>query len=358
MKIAIATGGTGGHVVPALKTAVLLKQQGHELLLIGTLGPWAERIKELGLPVKELHAIGLSFDSVSKSYQASVAMIKAMRHAFVQLKKFSPDVVAGFGGYGGFPAVMSARILRYPTIIHEQNVFPGRANRLLAYCVDRVAVSFEASTKYFPARKTIVTGCPCHYDPQGMVDKADAMGRLGLEAKRKTLLILGGSQGSHRVNLAAIELVKELSRDHYIQVVHISGRADHDMVNAAYRPLGIPFKVYDFCKEMPVVLQLADVAVARAGALTVTETALAGIPTVFIPYPYAGGHQRENALALTDIGAARMIDEDELTEAKLFESVISLLQGQERILVQQKLKAVAIADAAERLAREITGLPI
>ncbi len=354
MKIVIATGGTGGHIIPALKTAEMLRSKGHEILIMGSFGSWSERIVQTGFPVKELQAKGLTFASFRQIYGSVVAMIKAIRHALTALKKFNPDAVAGFGGYGAFPVVAAAVMSRYPTLIHEQNAVPGRANRLLARFVDRVAVSFPMSRKHFRADKTVWTGCPANIESPSM-DRKMILEKFNLEENRTTILVLGGSQGSHRINVVVLEMMKKLCHERPVQIIHISGAADFEQMKSEYAKLPLPIRVFDFCDEMPLVLQVADVAIARAGALTVTETALAGIPTIFIPYPYAGGHQKENALALIDAGAAKMIEEHDLDAEVLRQRLLKTIET-DRSQLRLRLEAVVVPGAAQRLSQEIMGL--
>jgi len=357
MKIIIATGGTGGHIIPALKVADALKSKGHELLLVGSFGSWLERVKKLGIPIEELSARGVIFSSGRKLWEALVGMAKSIFCSFSILKRFAPEVVVGFGGYGAFPIVFSATLLRYPTLIHEQNVVPGRANAILGKMVKRIAMSFKESERYFGSEKTIVTGCPCNVDPALLEHRPLYLKQFNFEEERITILILGGSQGSHKINMEAIKTIRDLSKTYRLQVIHICGKVDYDVLLSEYRQMSVPFKLFDFYEEMVKAYGVADIVIARAGALTVAEIVLAGIPAILIPYPYAGGHQRENARVLANTYAAQIIEEKNFDKNILKQAVKEMLnQKIDREELRRRGRSLVVERAVPHLVEEIVQL--
>ncbi len=354
MKVIIATGGTGGHIIPALEVARCLKKQGHEVIFIGAFRHWAERIKNEGFErIEELPAKGLAKGSVAGSISSVILMARSFLKCLSLVRQIRPDAVAGFGGYGAFPVVSAAAFLRYPTLFHEQNVVPGRANKILSVFVRRIAVSFERSKKYLPPDKVVVTGCPTHVEVNRFQSET-LLKEFNLDPVRKTILVLGGSQGSHRINAEFMKVLRGIRGEHPVQVFHIAGKEDLESLKAEYKSLGIPFCLYDFYKEMNKAYQIADLVICRAGALSVTEIALTKKQAILIPYPFAQNHQKENAFVLRDAGVAEVIEEKDLTTERLRVSVDAVLRNpklpQE---IEERTRVVSFPDAAQRIAQEI-----
>ncbi len=354
MKIIIATGGTGGHVFPALKVGLELRHQGHNVFFVGSFGPWQNKITEAGFVTQQLPAKGLNCQSIFIFVSAIFLMVKSLFDSFKIIRCFHPDSVVGFGGYGAFPAVLAASLLRYPTMIHEQNVVPGRANAILAKFVRKILISFADSEQYFRSGKVILTGCPCHVDTK-LVDHKAVLANFGLTAQRQTILVLGGSQGSHRINLEFFQVMISLCQTIPVQAIHICGKPDYPDLKSKYEKLGIPFALYSFLEGINDAYKVADLVVSRAGALTITEIATAGIPSILIPYPYAGGHQKENAVVLGSVKAAIIIDEKNLTAAALSAAIKEILFNTATAKeMKERLKGICFPDAIHRLAYEVT----
>jgi len=204
MRFIISTGGTGGHLFPALRVARELKGKGHDILFLGSFRRNREQIQKSGFAFEDLGSRGLRWRPLKDALGAIAAMAGAVGKAFRSLRAFRPDAVVGFGGYGAFPVMLSAVLLRYPTLIHEQNVVPGRANAILSKLVKRIAISFEKSARYFNPQKTVLTGCPCGL-PKGNADRAAIFESFRLDQDKTTILVFGGSQGSGRINEALLK---------------------------------------------------------------------------------------------------------------------------------------------------------
>ena len=357
MKIILATGGTGGHLFPALEAAKVLREEGHEIYFLGSFGLGADPIKGNGFAFRDLNARGLNSWRVNHIFSFGIRMARAALRSFWYLKRMKPDVVAGFGGYGAFPVVLAAVVLRYPALIHEQNVVPGRANKTLAPFAGKVAVSFKQSERYFNKAKTVLTGCPARCSKDNL-NRSEIFKDLDLKEGKITILVFGGSQGSHRINEEFLKAADLLKKDLDFQVIHIAGRRDYLSLRGEYLKLGIPFALFDFFERMERAYTAADIVISRAGASTVTEIAMFQKPALLIPYPYAKGHQRENALALAQTKSARVLEEKDLTPGRMKEEILSLFKISRDILkISENSDSIYIPDAAKRLASEIAALP-
>ena len=348
MKFVIATGGTGGHLFPALRVARELKRAGNDILFLGSFARGKEQIQKSGFIFEEIGAKGFVAVSFKGKIISVIAMIKAMFKSIRSLKKFKPDVVLGFGGYGAFPVVLSAVFLRYPTLIHEQNAVPGRANAILAKFVRKIAISFQKSSRYFNPKKTVLTGCPCHL-PRHDADRAEILNEFQLKEGKITILVFGGSQGSQRINEAFIETARILKEKLDFQVIHISGGQDYQKLQDQYNQLGIPFALFEFLDKMEDAYHISDLVVSRAGAVTVSEIAAFQLPAIFIPYPYAYGHQKENASVLCDGNSAQFIEDKDLSVLRLGETILTVLDHRD---TNRNLKNICFPDAVQRLVQE------
>jgi len=346
MKFVIATGGTGGHLFPALRVAQELKREGHDILFLGSFSRGREQMQNSGFAFEDLGAKGLTS---AQAFGSIVAMIKATCKALRLLRRFQPDTVLGFGGYGAFPVVLSAVLLRYPSLIHEQNVVPGRANAFLARAVKKVAISFGKSAQYFNPKKTVLTGCPCHF-PKENADRAAILKEFQLEEGKTTILVFGGSQGSRRINEVFMGAVKMLKEKLDFQVIHASGPQDYPELQNQYNQLGIPFALFEFLDKMEEAYHIADLVVSRSGAGTVSEIASFQLPAIFIPYPFAQGHQKENAAVLCEAKIAHLIEDKDFSAPKLTETISMVLEQQRG--GGSDLKDICFPDAAQRLAQE------
>ena len=358
MKIVIGSGGSGGHLFPALKVAQELKRQGHEVVFVGSFRDTAlDKIQKSGFVFENLLIQGFATTwNFAKIFSSLRLMFRGFAQARQFLKKNKPHVVIGFGGYGAFPVVLAALFLRIPTMIHEQNVVPGRANRVLAQGVNRIAISFKEAQRYFKKEKTIVTGCPCNVSGK-QIDKALILKEFQLEHNRFTLLVLGGSQGSHRVNETVCESLKIFKSKRPLQVIHLAGAKDFVNLKIRYQELGIPFALFDFLDNMEEAYSVADLIVARAGAVTVTEIAMAQVPAIFIPYPFAGGHQFYNAKVLSEAKVARIIEQKDLSASRLAAEILETIESREILKDSfRNLESLRYPDAAERIARETVEL--
>ena len=353
MRIILATGGSGGHIFPALQVADQLTKMGHEVVFVGKFGVGLGGIEANHYPCVSLSAKGFAWLPLKRCVESIVCMAKAILESFGALKKFRPEAVCGFGGYASFPVVLSAAFLRYPTMIHEQNVVPGRANKFLSKFVRKIAVTFQESDHHFSSAKTVLTGCPCHAQIKSST-KEQLSAQFQLDSYKLTILVLGGSQGSHRINSEFIKTARLLQAHLDFQVIHLCGKNDYSFLKDQYQETGLRFRLFDFLDDPGAAYQMADVVVSRSGAVTVLEIAKFQVPAILIPYPLAGGHQRENAKILCQRKAARMIEEKDLTAKTLEVAIVGILtQRPSKEEFKKNVESLLIPDAAVRIAREI-----
>lgn len=352
MKFIFATGGTAGHIFPALEVASLLKNDGHEIIFMGALQLALDKIKRRGFAYEMIEVYGFS----KNIFKFLVSIVKACCFAWQRLKNLKPDAVVGFGSYSSFPVVFSSILLRYPTLIHEQNVIPGKANKVLSWGVNKIAVSFAKSRDFFNSSKTIVTGCPTRVFEEP-ANRKEVLQKYQLRENTLTILVMGGSQGSHAVNEAFVEVSGSLKEHIDFQVIHLTGPKDFEWVKEKYERMGVNACVRIFVDAMHEIYSVADLVISRAGAVTVTELGVFHVPAILIPYPFAQGHQKENALVLCGAETAYMIEEKNLTVPVLRDRILTM-HGKRwtKEEIQEKLKGIIYPDASVRVAKEVVSI--
>ncbi len=351
--IVIAAGGTGGHIFPALSVAKELKKRkgGRRIIFFGSKrGLERKVIPDEGFELIEMDIAGIKGKKFLKKVihlmKAATSLFKCLRH----LKRLKPSVVVGTGSYVSGPVVFAGWLLRIPTVIQEQNLYPGITNRLLSRIVRETAVSFEGSKAYLHGRVT-VTGNPVREEFLTVRKKA--------RGDFFSLLIFGGSQGARSINRAMLDilpLLRELKIR--LKIVHQTGSSDLEMVQEAYRKERIQAEVFEFLNDMPKRFEEADLMICRSGASTIAEILAAGRASILIPFPSAtNDHQSKNARALEEQGAAIVCEESEFSGDRLFSHIKRFLQ-EPSLLDEMEKKASAlhkggatekIADITERI---------
>ena len=358
MKVLITGGGTGGHLYPALAVAEALRQKiGNEaILFIGSQrGLEAEEVPAEGYAFQALETIGFPRKPGFGSFKAAAAFFRAVLRARSIVKEFSPDVVFSTGGYASAPVVVAARLEGIPIVLHEQNSIPGRTNRIASRFACEVNLAFPSARRHFPKRRHLrLSGNPLRSTLlQG--SRSRALRQFRLDEDRFTVLVLGGSQGSHAVNEAIVGALTVFAGRDDMQFLIQSGQRDHEWMVEQCRALNAKTWVRRFIPNMGDAYELADLVVGRAGAMTISEITACGLPSILIPYPYAtANHQQVNAELLEEVGAAIMITEDRLTGALLAEQIDALIHDR-RQLRQMALSAHRMArpDATDRIAAAI-----
>ncbi len=346
MRVIIAGGGTGGHVIPALAIAQELRAQYQaEVEFVGTSrGIETRLVPAAGFELHLIQVGQLNRVGIRTRIKTVVDLPRAVLQSLGLIRKFRPDVMIGVGGYASGPAMLAGGIVNVPLVAFEPNSIPGFANRVMAPLVRAAAVQFEATCRYF--RNCNVTGVPVRNE-------------FFLIAPRPanappTLLVFGGSQGAHAINVAVLEALPRLaSLLPKIHIIHQTGEKDFADAQAAYSKANISAEVSPFIDDMPGAFARADLLVCRSGASTVAEVTAAGRPAIFIPLPTAADdHQRHNAAALADANAARLLPQSGLTSDRLAQEITDLLTNRP-VLTQmsQAARKLAHPDAAGEIAR-------
>ncbi len=354
-KAVIACGGTGGHLFPGLAVAESLKERGHEILLI---------VSEKGIDSLALKAHPeFRFEklpSVGMPSPLSPAFVKFLRRSWESMgycrglyRKFRPSVILGMGGFTSTPPLLAGRLQKLPTLIHESNAIPGRANLLAARFATRVLLGFSECSARFPGRDCAVTGTPVRRNLGERLDRAEALGRLKLETNRPTLLVMGGSQGAAGVNQSLFKVVPLLGKLPF-QIIHLTGEKDDRLAAANYQREGIPHYVAPFHHRMEELYSAADLVVSRAGAASLSELSHFQLPSILIPYPFAADdHQTANAKIFVKAGAAELLPENEISVdrfAALLSNVLS--DDNRRATMAAAAAAIMPKDAALNVALE------
>jgi len=311
-RIIIAGGGTGGHLFPGIAVARKLQtmfQKPGVLFVVGHKHIESEILSRYGYKVASIDVEGMKGRGWRKGLKVLIKLPKSIFQSASIIREFSPSLVLGMGGYSAGPACLAAKFMGLKTAIHEQNSYPGLTNRLLSRIVDRVFISFEESREGFKNRSTFLTGNPVR-DELFTSGGKDAEGRNTF-----TILVVGGSQGARAINRAFVESLIFLNKmGKYPEVIHQTGKIDHEEVLEDYKDKNINGEVVPFIEDMVGAYNHADLVVSRAGATTIFELAASGKPSVLIPYPHAANnHQEINALSLVRTGGAEMIRQKDLT---------------------------------------------
>lgn len=355
-KICIACGGSAGHIFPGLTLAEELKKR---------YGPDAEvsfltSDNELAQSLFKVSGFDFRALPLHRKGSALSFILSLLRGALESARIiFSnrPDCFVGFGSYVAGPPFVVASLLGVPTLIHEQNTVTGKANRIMRHFATRVALSFpEASGE---SKNIVITGNPIRKSAAEIRDKTSAIDSLGLSRAKFTILVIGGSQGSRTVNSMASEAFRNMKNQlcDRIQIIHIAGQNDYDRLRKIYRDTDILYKLYPFFKDMGIVYSAADISISRAGASVIGELCLHRIPSILIPYPFAEGHQVQNAKYLAERDAAIIIEEDRLSKTSLLEGIKTLMKKDElRESMRRKMGALTVFDAAKKLADEVDSL--
>ncbi len=335
-RVIVTTGGTGGHIFPAIAVAEEIRVRHRDatvLFMGGKYGPEGDLAAQaglefVGLPVRGFIGRGCGM------LGAGFGMLRALTKAVIVIRRFKPDAVIGFGGYAAFAGVMAARHVGVPCAIHEQNSIPGVANKILARRVDRVFVSLPDVRATFPEAKTVFTGNPVR---AAIADLARNTEDSSEKEFGKRVLILGGSQGARAINDCVIANLNALI-DAGMTLWHQAGVADFERVREIYRKNGgEKMRVDGFIRDMADAYAWADIVVCRAGATTIAELTCAGLPAIFIPFPAAThDHQTHNARYLAAVGAAELIPQPRLESGRgdpafLVERLEVLLGDEEKL---------------------------
>jgi len=334
----VMAGGTGGHVMPGLAVAQLLRDRNWRVVWLGNpLGMEASLVPRYGISLEPVTISGLRGKGAMTLLTLPFTLLRAFAQSVAALRRVRPSVVLGMGGYVAFPGGMMAALLGYPLVVHEQNSVAGLTNRLLAKVADRVLEAFPGALP-----KAQWTGNPVR---SAIRDVDPPQTRYGARSGPLRLLVVGGSLGARALNEVVPEALSLMEPALRPQVTHQSGRAHVDALIHTYERFGVHAEVVDFIDDMAAAYAQADLVLCRAGAMTVAELAVVGVASILVPFPHAvDDHQTGNARYLSDQGAATLIPQGELSASKLAE-ILSLGDRQALLAQATRARALSRADA-------------
>jgi len=331
MRVIIAGGGTGGHLFPGIAIAMefIAKDPESSILFVGTGNPFEKStVGKAGFNHKSITAEGIKGRGFFKTMRSLFKIPVGMFESFKIIKGFNPHIVIGVGGYSAGPVILTAWLLGVKTALHEQNIIPGITNRILARFAGRIYISFEGTKLPAAFEKTLVAGNPLRREIiNAAINTVKGAAKAGIVSasgyhKPFTVLVLGGSQGAHSINMAIGEAVSHIRAKEKYLFVHQTGASDEKRVAGFYAQNGISCIVKPFFDDMAKRYGQADLIICRAGATTVAEVTAMGRGAIFIPFPFAADdHQSKNARALSDAGAAEIISETDLNGKMLAEKI-------------------------------------
>lgn len=362
MKVLISGGGTAGHINPGLAIAkyIVKMEPDSKILFVGTQkGLESKLVPRENFDIEMIKVRGfqrkLSFDTL--------VAVKELFQGFFEARKvirdYKPDVVIGTGGYVCGPVVFNASRMKIPTLIHEQNAFPGVTNKILSKFVDKVAIGFKESTKYFKGRKNVFfTGNPIRSEMLE-VNREAARKKLGIPKNEALVVIFAGSRGAENINSTVAELIKKHGADFGFHLIYATGETQYNGIKERIGDIKLKnVHVLPYIYDMANTMAAADLVVCRAGAVTISELTLLGVPSVMIPSPYVtANHQEYNAKALEQQGAAVVILEKNLSCDILYNQINTLLNDRNMLdKMSQNARMMGITNATDKiyqLAKEI-----
>ena len=360
-RVIISGGGTGGHIYPAIAIANAIRDvaPSAEILFVGAEGKMEmEKVPKAGYRIIGLPIAGIQRKLSIENLSFPLKLVKSLLKARSIIKEFKPDVAVGVGGYASGPLLLAAGMIGIPFLIQEQNSYAGITNKFLSKKAKKICVAYPGMEAFFPAEKILMTGNPVRKDILDAPSQREAAFKhFGLDATKKTLLVIGGSQGAKTINESIDKGLSELIKAGY-QVVWQTGKLFIEKAKETVMSLKAKgVYVSDFIYEMDLAYALADVVVSRAGALSVSEICLVAKPAIFVPFPFAAeDHQTKNALSLVHENAGLLVKDSEAKE-KLVTETLALLQNPEKQYnLSKNILKLAKPDAAGEIAEQVLRL--
>ena len=357
VKVIISGGGTGGHVFPAIAIANEFKKQrpDAEILFVGAKGKIEmEKVPKAGFPIKGLWISGFHRKLTLRNLMFPFKLVSSLFNAFGIIQSFKPDVVIGVGGYASGPTLQVATMKGIPTLIQEQNSFPGITNRLLAKKVNRICVAYEGMNKFFPKEKIRLTGNPVRQDIVELTGKKEeGLKHFGLDLNKKTILLFGGSLGARTLNDSMATNKDLLEKNQNVQVLWQAGKLYIEEFKQSATAQLPNVKILPFIDRMDLAYAMADVVICRAGALTISELCLVAKPAILIPSPnVAEDHQTMNAKALSSKDAGILVEDK--NAKMMLEQALNILDNEQVMNdIKINIQKLAKANAAENIVSEI-----
>ena len=359
LRIIISGGGTGGHIFPAISIANAIKQlePTANILFVGALGRMEmQRVPDAGYDIKGLPVCGFDRKHLWKNIKVLYKLWQSRRLAKAIIKDFKPNAAVGVGGYASGPTLNQCASLGVPYLIQEQNSYAGVTNKLLAKRASKICVAYEGMDRFFPSEKIILTGNPVRQNIlQNNISKADARKAFQLDPEKKTILIIGGSLGARTINESILQHLSDI-RNSDVQFIWQTGKVYKEAIAKRLEgeePLA-NLHVTDFISDMASAYAAADMVISRAGASSISEFCLLGMPVILVPSPnVAEDHQTKNALALVNKQAAVYVKDAEAPE-KLINTALSIINDESKLNeLHQNILGMALKNSAERIAEEV-----
>ena len=359
LRIIISGGGTGGHIFPAISIANAIKQlePTANILFVGALGRMEmQRVPDAGYDIKGLPVCGFDRKHLWKNIKVLYKLWQSRRLAKAIIKEFKPNAAVGVGGYASGPTLNQCASLGVPYLIQEQNSYAGVTNKLLAKRASKICVAYEGMDRFFPSDKIILTGNPVRQNIlQNNISKADARKAFQLDPEKKTILIIGGSLGARTINESILQHLSDI-RNSDVQFIWQTGKVYKEAIARRLEgeePLA-NLHVTDFISDMASAYAAADMVISRAGASSISEFCLLGMPVILVPSPnVAEDHQTKNALALVNKQAAVYVKDAEAPE-KLINTALSIVNDESKLNeLHQNILGMALKNSAERIAEEV-----
>lgn len=356
--IIISGGGTGGHIYPAIAIANELKNKypNASFLFVGAYNRMEmEKVPQAGYKIEGLWISGIQRKLTLKNVAFPLKLISSLLRARRIIKDFKPHIAIGTGGFASGPLLQVAVMKRIPTLIQEQNSFPGITNKILGKKVNSICVAYDGLERFFPKEKIVKTGNPVRKDLLSIAGKSiSGKDHFGLKHDHFTLLVIGGSLGARRIN-ELIESHLDFFEQKKVQVIWQCGKLYHEHYKQYQN--GKHVQVMPFIDQMDMAYAAADIIISRAGASSVSELCIVGKPVIFIPSPnVAEDHQTKNALAVVDKNAAIMIKEPQLTETFVTQFTALLSSGTLRETLSKNIKALAMPNATMAIVNQVEKL--
>ncbi len=360
MRLMITGGGTGGHTSPARAILEELQERDPQLIAqwVGCRHSMEERVSaDMGIPFRSLPVEGWPRRRTPRRLWVAAKLIWSVLRAWMVLRKFRPQVVVGVGGYVSLPLMWIAQRMKIPTVIHEQNRLLGVANRMLAPRASRVLLSFPETRGAYPEDRSRIVGNPVRAAFINPPDRLSAREDFELDPAIPVVLVCGGSQGARRLNEAIKGLLSEVPHER-VQFIWMTGSADATMARTAAERARATVRVYPYIDDMAKACAAADLIISRSGASTTAEIALLGKPAILVPYPHAtDDHQRHNAQAFVNAGAAVLLDDDACTAENLRATMLGLLDHPTSLeRMAAAARTLAKTHATDDIAAEILAL--
>ena len=330
----ISGGGTGGHIFPAIAIADELKRRNPavEILFVGAIGKMEmTKVPEAGYKIEGLEIVGFKRKLALSNFLLPFKIIKSLLKARKILKTFKPQVVIGVGGYASGPTLKAAAMLNFPTVVQEQNSFPGKTNKILSKGVSKICVAYEGLERFFPSEKIVLTGNPTRKEMVEIDGKQqEGFDFYGFDASKKTILIIGGSLGARTLNESVVNHL-DLLIEGDVQVLWQCGKLYHENLEEQLREKEMKsVKMVQFIQRMDLAYAIADVVISREGAISVSELCLVKKPTILVPSPNVSeDHQTKNAMALVEKEAAILV-KDIVAKEELIPLAIELLRNEKK----------------------------